>query len=197
MGSDGSIYGTTSGEVTSGTATPGGSVYKIDPTGVFATLHTFADNEANNNPRDGVAVAADGTVYGTVAGTTGNNPVGTLAALSTNGLVYKISPTGVYSVLHDFNYTNEAYPLFNITLGDDGSVYGVTAWGGGCRYGTRANPIGICSGTWYKIDANGNYKQLTRFRQQFGEGQRRHTVWYAEGRQLSCHRQDSQRRQLE
>ena len=67
-------------------------------TGAVTVLHTFNGYPTDGNRPLGILVqGSDGNFYGTTyhGGTTNNN-----------GTVFKITPTGAYTVLHSFNYGN-------------------------------------------------------------------------------------------
>jgi uncharacterized repeat protein (TIGR03803 family) len=98
----------------------------VTATGAITVLHTFKGYPTDGNRPLGILVqGTDGNFYGTTyhGGTTNNN-----------GTVFKISPTGAYSLLYSFNYGNGNFdaqlPLAGLTLGTDGSFYGTTGNGG-------------------------------------------------------------------
>lgn len=132
QGVDGNIYGTTQGAVETGfggcgSAPPApscGTVYKITPKGAVTTLHTF-------DLTDGAIVqpliqGTDGNFYGT----TFNGGAG--SGCTTNfgcGTVFKITPQGRLTTLHNFSYfVDGAYPGA-LVRGTDGNFYGTTFGG--------------------------------------------------------------------
>jgi uncharacterized repeat protein (TIGR03803 family) len=74
----------------------------------------------------GLTEGRDGNLYGTLC-TGGAHNVGT---------VFKITPTGSYRVLYDFDVTHGSNPVGNLALGADGNLYGVTENGGTESLGT-------------------------------------------------------------
>ena len=124
QGTDGNFYGTTQG---GGDPTcKCGVVYKATATGAVTVLHTFKGYPNDGNRPLGILVqGTDGNFYGTTyhGGTTNNN-----------GTVFKITPTGAYTLLYSFNYGNGNFdaqlPLAGLTLGTDGNFYGTTGNGG-------------------------------------------------------------------
>ena len=98
QGSDGNFYGTTS----EGGNSSGGTVFSITPAGVLTTLHNF--NPLNGSPEniDGYAPNAlvqgsDGNFYGTTG----------LGGSGGSGTVFSITPSGVFTTLHNFSDTDE------------------------------------------------------------------------------------------
>ena len=125
---DGNFYGTTNlggnGCYAYGC---GGTLFKITPTGVLTTLHTFC---AEPNCADGggpsaaLVQATDGNLYGATGGG------GAFGA----GTLFKITPTGKLTTLYSFcaqsNCPDGTSPtgLFQAT---DGKFYGTAVMGGG------------------------------------------------------------------
>lgn len=81
------------------------------------------------------------------------------------GTAFRISPTGVFTKLHDFceqgppDCVDGTFALGTLALGTDGDFYGTTTGGG------VFNTHGVFDefGTVFKIDASGNYDQLLSF----------------------------------
>jgi uncharacterized repeat protein (TIGR03803 family) len=114
QGRDGRIYGTTSNELVSSSA---GSIFVLDlNTGLRYTLHTF-DTATGASPAGGVTLGTDGNFYGTAetGGTAGY------------GVLYRITPSGTYTVLHNFaggsDGVNPSSPPLQAA---DGNFYGTT-----------------------------------------------------------------------
>ena len=106
QGSDGNLYGSTSGGGSSGY----GTVFKITTSGSITTLHNF-DNADGYEP-SGLVQDGSGIFYGTA---------GTVA--------FKITSAGTYTILAHFNI-GLVGPSGNLLLGSDGNFYG-TCYGGG------------------------------------------------------------------
>jgi uncharacterized repeat protein (TIGR03803 family) len=114
-----------------------GTLFSIKTTGgsTFSILKAFPD--WGRNPYGNLIQGADGSYYGmTYGGGTFNN----------YGTIFKITSTGVLTVLHQFNYTTDGgYPYGTLTLGKDGNFYGLTSGGGLNTYGTifKMTPSGV------------------------------------------------------
>ena len=114
QGADGNFYGTTE----SGGANGPGTVFKITPSGTLTTLHSF-DGTDGAEP-NGLAQGSDGNFYGTTytGGDIANQPLGT---------VFKITPSGTLTTLHDFNGADGASPAAGLVQGTNGNFYGTTS----------------------------------------------------------------------
>ena len=155
---DGNFYGTTyEGGSNRFCATGGcGTVFKItpapNPPWPLTTLYSFCPQGGycadGANPAAGLVQATDGNFYGTTSCGGGG--------FSCGGTVFKITPDGALTTLHNFWYN----PLYNddgfvpeaaLVQARDGKLYGTTYWGG--------IPIGDCSdyhdagcGTVFSLD---------------------------------------------
>ena len=101
--SAGNGYGTTK---YGGTAGGFGTVFKIDRTGKFSLVHSFAGTPDGENPLAGLVVDPAGNIYGTTyyGGTYGY------------GTVFEIDTTGKLTVLHNFDASpTVANPLGGLT----------------------------------------------------------------------------------
>ena len=130
--SDGNFYGTTS----SGGSNNYGTVFKITPSGSLTTLVTFNGSINGGNPDAGLTLGSDGNFYGTTY-TGGAN---------TSGTVFRVTPTGTLTTLHNFTYGSDgAQPKNALVLGSDGNFYGTTNQGGANSYGTifQMTPAGV------------------------------------------------------
>jgi len=122
---NGDFYGTTS----FGGANGRGTVFKITPSGVLTTLHSFcAETNCTDGeePLAGLVLATDGNLYG-VTTTSG-------AKHDHHGTVFKITPSGKLTTLHTFCSQTKcadgdyaAAVLFQAT---NGTFYGTTQFGG-------------------------------------------------------------------
>jgi uncharacterized repeat protein (TIGR03803 family) len=52
------------------------------------------------------------------------------------GNIFKMTPSGTLTYIHDFDLTNGGYPQGGITMGTDGTFYGATYQGGAHSFGT-------------------------------------------------------------
>lgn len=124
QGSDGNLYGTTSGGLASLNCSSGcGTVFQITTNGVFTPLHAFTGPDGRQ-PRGGLVEGSDGNFYGTTfyGGAFG---VGTVFQMTTNGVVTR---------LLSFNpSSNAGNPAAGLVKGSDGNLYGTTQAGGGAN----------------------------------------------------------------
>lgn len=115
---DGYFYGTTYG---AGLYT-GGTIFRMNAAGAILPLHQFALSEGYA-PQAALLQASDGNFYG-VAGRGG------LAENSGDGSVFKITPSGNFTVLHEFDpAVEQIQPLAALVEGKDGALYGSTTFG--------------------------------------------------------------------
>jgi uncharacterized repeat protein (TIGR03803 family) len=149
LGSDGNFYGAV-GEGGSDAVYESGAglIYKLSSGGKFTVLYTFCTVTAcldGAGPTQ-LVLASDGSFYG--ATTVGGEFFG--------GTIFKISPTGQFTLLHTFcaleNCADGWRPYFPPIQGNDGNFYGTTPIGG--------NPG---SGVFYELTASGTYKVLYNF----------------------------------
>jgi uncharacterized repeat protein (TIGR03803 family) len=97
-----------------------GGVFELTLPSTYTVLHHF--NVTNgSDPLGGLLIDTNGTKYGTASlgGTHGN--------LTGGGVIYKLSSTDGFSVLHDFtNPYDAAGPSGELIFGKDGAIYGTT-----------------------------------------------------------------------
>jgi len=135
------LYGTTKNGGDSGF----GTVFKITSKGKEKVLHSFDGGNDGRFPTSGVAIAFDGTLYGTTPGG-GQNIAGTL---------YSMNKKGKLKVLHAFTGGSDGGNPVGVPLpGGAGEVYGVTFMGG-------AGDASV--GTVYKLSPGGKEKVLHSF----------------------------------
>ena len=138
LGQDGCLYGTTSGYIS---AQIPGTIYKLSPSGRFTNLYTFTNGLDGGTPWSGLTDGGDGNYYGTT-------PVGGVEDIfgNTGGTVFRITPGGVFSVLHTFSIVTEGMaPTGKLALGPDHNLYG-NASGGGPAYALGAESYGMPTG---------------------------------------------------
>jgi uncharacterized repeat protein (TIGR03803 family) len=128
-----------------------GVVFEVTQNGVATTLHTFSSNGADGIiPYAGLMVDQSGNLYGTTyeGGTKGA------------GTVYKFTPAGVETILHNFSFTGTDgyYPQSAPILDTLGNFYGTTTYGNGNL------------GTVYEINAAGKYLILHQFQKDGTDG---------------------------
>jgi uncharacterized repeat protein (TIGR03803 family) len=139
QGTDGSFYGTAA----NGGAYGFGTAYKIDSSGNFTPLHSFAAGTDGAIPLGSLVQGADGNFFGTTGGG------GTYGF----GTVFKMDSSGNVNVLYSFTGDADGRdPYAGLVQGTDGSFYGTTLFGG--AYG---------GGVVYKVDSSGNFTVLHGF----------------------------------
>ena len=153
QGADGNLYGTTSAGGNTACGGGCGTIFKITTTGTLTTLHSF-DLTDGDNPGAGLIQATDGNFYGTTYSGEANN---SSCSPGTCGTVFKITPAGTLTTLHNFDYTDGANPIAGLIQANDGNFYGTTGGGGNCT--TFA---GGC-GTVFRITATGALTTLHSF----------------------------------
>jgi uncharacterized repeat protein (TIGR03803 family) len=141
QGSDGNFYGTS--QQGGGAGNPG-TVFKISSGGAFKLVHVF-DNTGvlGADPWAGVSQGLDGNFYGSTVRFGSND----------QGVLFKLTGAGKYTVLHNFNYTADIAdsPVLPLTLGTDGNFYAAdnSCFNGGCHQSSL-----------FKITAKGVYSNL-------------------------------------
>jgi uncharacterized repeat protein (TIGR03803 family) len=108
---------------------------------VFASLFSF-DQTNGIDPQAGLVRYSDGSFYGSTA----------LGGPDGNGVLYRITPSRLFTHLASFNGTNGATPRGQMITGQDGNLYGTT-YAGGTNNG----------GTIFKFQTNGALTTLFSF----------------------------------
>ena len=135
LGSDGNFYGTTALGGTSTACSVGcGTVFKITPTGIVTTLHSF-DLSDGAIPTASLIQGTDGNFYGaTFAG-------GSSAACPGNegaggcGTLFKMTLGGALTTLHNFD-ASDGWGADGLFQSTNGAFYGMTYLGGTVDLGT-------------------------------------------------------------
>ncbi len=124
MDGAGNLYGTTYASGKNGS----GMVYKISPTGTRTILHSFGTGTDGQYPKAGLVADSTGNLYGT---TTGGGEFG-------GGTVYKVSPSGIETVLYSFGGSGAdgTNPETGLVMDAAGNLYGTTTDGGKFSDGT-------------------------------------------------------------
>lgn len=160
QGSDGNFYGVTAdgGNNMNCFQFGGGcgTIYKITPQGTLTTLYNFTNGADGRLPLATLVEGTDGAFYGTShwGGNTNNCRYGC-------GAVWKITPEGTLTVLHNFNGADGARPSGPLLEGTDGNFYGTTAHGG------LYDPDSFTGGTVFKITPQGTLTTLHYFGSQY------------------------------
>ena len=149
LGGDGLLYGMTEygGDFNQGTA------FSLSTKGALKVIHSFNGGGDGAQPVSPLLLAADGNFYGT---TSDGGP-------QSGGVVFKLSPSGKYSVLHSFQSVDNANgyaPTAGLVIGSDGFLYGFNSLGGA-----------LGDGTAFRLKTNGNnFTVLYTFDQKNGGG---------------------------
>jgi uncharacterized repeat protein (TIGR03803 family) len=139
-GVDGNFYGVLSG----GGANGFGSIFKMTLSGTVTILHAFASTEGN-------------ALYPPIQATDGNFYGSTLNS-GFNGVLYQITPTGKFKILHTFNRNAEGDGGSPLVQGTDGKLYTVAAEGA------------LSGGTVLQFTTKGKVKVLHNFAFDRSEG---------------------------
>jgi uncharacterized repeat protein (TIGR03803 family) len=144
---DGNFYGTTSG----GGANSNGAVFRISPSGITTTIHSFCSQTGcsdGSDPLGALIQATDGNLYGTTE----------------SGTVFRITLSGSLMTLGG---TGGEYPSAALVQGKDGNFYGTTARGGANTCTLRPGYKVSC-GTVFKITPGGKATTLVSLDQASG-----------------------------
>lgn len=121
---NGTFYGATQFGGTYGI----GTVFKISASGAEKVIYSF---NVNASPLDGVYPVGDLIVVnGTLYGTTLNG------GSSNHGTIFKVSPSGVEHVLHEFKGKPDGSTPYAGLINVSGTLYGTTEYGGASDHGT-------------------------------------------------------------
>lgn len=116
--------------------------YSKSPRGGTLTVPYSFDYTDGASPTSGLTLSTDGYFYGTTVN----------AGTSSYGTVFKITPSGILTILHNFTNSGDgAYPYAPPIQGTDGNFYGTTS----------QTDIGY--GTVYKITSSGQFTTLYSF----------------------------------
>jgi uncharacterized repeat protein (TIGR03803 family) len=134
QGADGNFYGTT----LSGGAHGSGVVFKMTPSGALTVLHNMNGTTEGYSPYAGLVQATNGNFYGVNSngGTTSTDcPSGC-------GTLFKVTPNGTLTVLHNFDGPTGNTPFVTPFQSTNGLIYGDTQQGGSGNVSPCA--IGSC-----------------------------------------------------
>jgi len=118
-----------------------GTVFKIDTAGNETILYIFTGGTTDGyDPIGGVALDAEGNVYGTAyrGGAYGM------------GIVFKLGTANDETILHNFTGgADGGYPNASLSLDSSGNVYGTAVGGGLDNY--NCNDFGTGCGVVFKV----------------------------------------------
>jgi uncharacterized repeat protein (TIGR03803 family) len=145
----GNLYGATE----SGGNVFAGSVFKLTPSGLEGTLHSFDPAAGDGStPSSGLTIDSAGNLYGVTYSGPGSGAY---------GVIYKVTPSRSETLLHSFTGgTDGAVPQANPVVDSLGNLYGTASAGGdlSCTEGSGAG-----CGTVWKLDTSGNFTVLYSF----------------------------------
>lgn len=165
QGRDGALYGLTGN---GGAFGGGGTLFRITLGGAFSTIYSFGSSPSDGIVPNGFIQASDGNFYGTTASGGANHCDMIPQAGSNCGTVFKITPTGVETILHSFgdSVSDGIEPQSVVTEGDDHNFYGTTSLGGANQCASTPHDCG----TVYKITPTGTLTILHSFGASGGDG---------------------------
>ena len=146
-GSDGMLYGAaSSGGSTSASA---GTLWRVHKDGTgFQVLVRYCTSCTAGGFPNSIVAGTDGNLYGTT-GYGGSFP-GTLCEDLGCGVVFKLTTSGAYTVLHAFNGTSETSEPVGVIQASDGNLYGATAGN-------------LSEGSVFKVTPSGQFSTLHLF----------------------------------
>jgi uncharacterized repeat protein (TIGR03803 family) len=154
----GNLYGTTQGNGFIGGAAV---VFKVEPDGQETSFDIASPNACCfDSP---LAVDAQGNLYG-MSPFGGVPNCGLVKGQLGCGTLFKLSPTGKFTVLHVFKGKDGIQPEGGVVLDAKGNIYGTANFGGDlkCESAGYGYFVPGC-GTIYKLDRNGKFTVLHTF----------------------------------
>ena len=117
----GNFYGVTA----NGGAFGNGAIFRLTAAGAFSNLYSFTGSNDGAQPTGGLVEGPDGNIYGTTA----------YGGAYGDGTVFRLTATGVFSTLVQFDGINGANPAAALLSASDGALYGATQNGGAAGAG--------------------------------------------------------------
>jgi len=160
---NGLLYGTTAslGNYTTGTA------FSLNTKGVYQTRHSFGPFPEGNEPVTGLSLDASGELLGATS----------YGGLDDRGTVFKMTPTGQVTVLHDFQDGVDGW-LANtaMVLSSNGTAYGTTFYAHQRPYGEHSG----CGSIFY-VTSSGLFKTWWLFDDDWDESKGCHLAGITPG----------------
>jgi uncharacterized repeat protein (TIGR03803 family) len=108
-----------------------GVLYKLEVKGNYRIVHAFKGGADGAHPNSGVVMDSAGNLYGTTGGST------TWGTHKAFGSVFKVDPSGKFTVLHRFSGPADGRVPSGLILDPSGNLYGATR----CCTGLQADPM--------------------------------------------------------
>ncbi len=152
----GNLYGTTFSGGNGCSSSVCGVIFELKPDGGFKVLHSFKGTDGSNPFYFGGGLLRDkaGNLYGAAERGGLNSCSGGLGC----GVIFKVSKSGVFSVLHKFSGPDGFGPNQGLVMDAVGNLYG-TAVGGGAS--NACDPQGC--GVVFRLDTAGKLTVLHSF----------------------------------
>lgn len=156
MDGSGNLYGVAN----YGGSALNGSIYKLNSDGSTIRTHNFSGGADGGTPYAGVIRDGAGNLYGTATrGGIFGGICGTGAA-SGCGVVYKLDPSGIETVLYSFTGGTDGWePVSGLVRDPAGNLYGTTELGG--VFSGKCGSLGC--GVVFKIDPSGKQTVIHAF----------------------------------
>jgi uncharacterized repeat protein (TIGR03803 family) len=155
----GNLYGATT---EGGGSENAGTVFEVAPDGTETILYAFC---SRTNCADGavpyttLAMDKSNNIYGTTAG----GGTSTASSAKGHGVVFKLAPGGVETVLHAFGGGSDGQQPIAVLMNGSGNLYGVTEQGGSDTQACmNMTGFGGC-GTAFEISSDGKKTILYDF----------------------------------
>jgi uncharacterized repeat protein (TIGR03803 family) len=154
LGTDGNFYGTTIGGGKAGSGVIFQATYRPGKAPLFTVLADLSnefDGDFLLSPQSSLIQGSDGNFYGTSGGGADNE---------NNGVVFKMTPGGDITVLHNLNGTTDGgSPAAGLVQASDGNFYGSASTGGS----TSGDCIGEGCGTLFQLTPSGAFSVFYTF----------------------------------
>jgi uncharacterized repeat protein (TIGR03803 family) len=108
------------GAASLGGSSNAGVIYQLTSSGAFMVLHHVNGTTDGYEPFGQLILATDGNLYGVTNSGGGSNC----------GTIFKVTTSGQFTVLHNFDGTHGCNPREQLTQRTDGLLYGDTVGGG-------------------------------------------------------------------
>ena len=160
LGKNGNIFGAAQFGNKQACAVGCGSIFRLDAAGALHLLHVFTGGVDGGNPIGPLVQDAASNLYGvTQSGGDFSCPEFLFTQGAGCGVVFKISKSGTFTVLHTFaGGADGAIPQGGLLLDKNGTLSGTAAEGGIAE-----------NGTVYQIASDGTYTVVHRFTQAEGQ----------------------------